>query len=124
MSSVSSTSSTGTAQLSTNQFLQLLIAQLQNQDPLNPTDPQQFVTQLATLNSVESLGNLNTSFSQMLQLQQLTQGASLIGKTVNYTPTNGSPTTGKVTAVTAQNGQYVLTVGSSQVPLSQVQSVS
>ncbi|QJW94380.1 Flagellar basal-body rod modification protein FlgD [Frigoriglobus tundricola] len=124
MSSVSSTSNTGSAQLSTNQFLQLLVAQLQNQDPLNPVNPQDFVTQLATLNSVEGLNSLNTSFSQMLQLQQLTQGASLIGKTVNYTPTNGSPTTGTVSAVTAQNGQFVLTVGSNQVTLSQIQSLS
>ncbi len=122
MSAVSSTSNA--SQLNSNQFLQLLVAQLQNQDPLNPVSPQDFVTQLSTLNSVESLNNLNTSFSQMLQLQQLTQGASLIGKTVNYTPTGGTPTTGTVSAVTAQNGQYVLTVGSSQVPLSQIQSVS
>jgi flagellar basal-body rod modification protein FlgD len=118
------TSTTGTAALSSNQFLQLLVTQLQNQDPLNPVSPQDFITQLATLNSVESLTSLNTSFSQMLQLQQLTQGASLIGKTINYTPTGGSPTTGTVSSVTAQNGQFVLTVGSNQVTLSQIQSIT
>ncbi len=121
---MSTTSSTGVSQLNSNQFLQLLVAQLQNQDPLNPVSPQDFVTQLSTLNSVEGLNNLNTSFSQMLQLQQLTQGASLIGKTVNYTPTGGVPTTGTVSSVSASNGQFVLTVGSNQVSLSQIQSVN
>jgi flagellar basal-body rod modification protein FlgD len=120
---VATSPTSSVASLGTNQFLQLLVAQLQNQDPLNPVNPQDFVTQLATLNSVESLNNLNVNFSQMLQLQQLSQGAGLIGKTIDYTPTGGSPTTGTVSAVTAQNGQFVLTVGSNQVTLDQIQSV-
>ena len=109
--------------ISSNQFLQLLVAQLQNQDPSSPVDSQQLITQISTLNSVESLNNLNTSFAQMLKLQQLTQGADLIGKTIDYTPTNGSPTTGKVTSVTAQDGQFVLTVGTDKVLLDQISSL-
>jgi flagellar basal-body rod modification protein FlgD len=118
------TSSTGgIAGISSDQFLQLLVAQLQNQDPLDPVTSQDFITQLSTLNSVQGLQNLNTSFSESLKLQQLTQGANLIGKTINYTPVGGAPTTGQVSSVTAQNGQFVLTVGTDQVTLDQIQSV-
>jgi flagellar basal-body rod modification protein FlgD len=116
-------STSAVSSLSSNQFLQLLVAQLQNQDPSSPVDSQQLITQLSTLNSVQSLDNLNTSFAQMLKLQQLTQGANLIGKTIDYTPTGGTATSGTVTAVTAQNGQFVLTVGTNQVTLDQIQSL-
>jgi flagellar basal-body rod modification protein FlgD len=110
--------------LSTNSLLQLLVSQLQNQDPLNPVTNQDLFNQITSLNTVESLGTLNANFSQMLQLQQLSQGADLIGKTVDFTPTGGgAPLSGTVSAVTVQNGQFVLTVGANQVALNQIQSV-
>jgi len=66
-------------------FLKLLIAQLQNQDPLQPMDNQQFAVQLATFNSLEQLigindklGGLQTSQGAMNQFN----AASLIGKEV------------------------------------------
>jgi flagellar basal-body rod modification protein FlgD len=111
--------------IGSDQFLQLLVAQLQNQDPLDPVSDKDFINQLATLNTVQGLSDLNASFAQMLQLQQLTQGADLIGKTINYTPTDGSDAkTGKVDSVSTQDGNIVLTVGSDTVNLSQIQSVT
>ncbi|MDB5312199.1 MAG: flagellar hook capping protein [Gemmataceae bacterium] len=111
--------------VSTDQFLQLLVAQLQNQDPLNPLKSTDFINQLATLNNVQGIQTLNASFSEMLKLQQLTQGAGLIGKTVTYTPTaGGAATTGTVSAVDVQNGTFVLQIGSNQVGLGQIQSVN
>lgn len=110
--------------INSDQFLQLLIAQLQNQDPLNPVSDQDFVNQLATLNTVQGIQSLNANFSQMLQLQQLTQGADLIGRTINYTPADGGAAkSGKVTSVSVQDGNFVLDVGSDKVSLSQIQSV-
>jgi flagellar basal-body rod modification protein FlgD len=111
--------------IGSDQFLQLLVAQLQNQDPLDPVSDKDFVAQLASLTTVQSLDGLNASFAQMLKLTQLTQGAQLIGKTVQYTPTGGGAAlTGTVDSVTTQNGQFVLTIGSDQVPLDQIQSVT
>ncbi|MBY0456824.1 MAG: flagellar hook capping protein [Gemmataceae bacterium] len=106
------------------QFLQLLVAQLQNQDPLDPVSNQDFISQLATLNTVSSLQQLNASFDQQLKLQQLTQGADLIGKTISYLPSAGAaPLTGTVSSVQIQDGNFVLQVGADQVTLAQVQSV-
>jgi flagellar basal-body rod modification protein FlgD len=111
--------------IGSDQFLQLLVAQLQNQDPLNPVSDKEFISQLTALNTVQSLQDLNANFAEMLKLQQLTQGAELIGRTVTYTPTGGgSAVTGKVDSVTAQDGRFVLTVGSAQVTLDQIQSVT
>jgi flagellar basal-body rod modification protein FlgD len=111
--------------IGSDQFLQLLVAQLQNQDPLDPVSDKDFINQLATLNTVQGLSDLNASFSQMLKLTQLTQSADLIGKTIEYTPVDSSDTkTGKVDSVSVQDGNYVLQVGSDTVGLDQIQSVT
>ena len=68
-----------------NQFLQLLMTELQNQDPTQPTDPTQFVTQLAQFSTVEQLTQSNTtltSMSQSLSGMALGQYSSLINQTV------------------------------------------
>lgn len=107
-----------------DQFLQLLVSQLQNQDPLNPVSSSDFISQLATLNSVQGLQSLNASFSQMLKLQQVTQGVDLIGKTITYTPAGGGTAlTGKVDSVAVQDGSFVLQVGGNSVALDQIQTV-
>ena len=53
-SSTASTTNTGTTQVSKNMFLQLLVAQIKNQDPLNPSDGVQFLTQLAQFQQLEN----------------------------------------------------------------------
>ena len=67
-------------------FLKLLIVQLQNQDPLDPLDNQEFIEQLATFNSLDQLisinGKLDTMQAEQLQLSQLA-ATSLIGKEVS-----------------------------------------
>ncbi len=60
---------TATSDVSTNEFLKLLVTQLQNQDPLDPMDNSQFLTQLATFSSMEQLISINqgvTSLSDAL----------------------------------------------------------
>jgi len=71
-------------------FLTLLVAQLQNQDPLNPDDPTEFTAQLAQFSSLEQLYNLNESMAGLTTAQANSQklsALSLIGKEVSY---NGS----------------------------------
>lgn len=71
-------------------FLTLLVAQLQNQDPLNPDDPTEFTAQLAQFSSLEQLYNLNESMAGLTTAQANSEklaALSLIGKEVSY---NGS----------------------------------
>jgi flagellar basal-body rod modification protein FlgD len=80
-------SSTGTAgsALGKDAFLQLLVTQLKNQDPLSPTDNTQFVSQMAQFSSLESMQNLNTtvdSLATTYQSSQALQASSLVGRSV------------------------------------------
>lgn len=118
------TATSGVTGATQDQFLQLLVAQLRNQDPLSPTDSTQFVSQLATFSQLQETQKLTASFDQMLKLQQLTQGSSLLGKTVEYTPAGGTPASGTVSAVTVSDGAILLAVGSATVALDHVTQVT
>ena len=81
-SAKSSTSATADLE---NRFLTLLMAQIKNQDPLNPLDNAQVTTQLAQLNTVNGIEKLNETLSQLLSGYNETQGmqaAGIIGKNV------------------------------------------
>lgn len=72
-------------QITRDDFMRLLIAQLQNQDPLSPMDNQEFAVQLATFNSLEQLVGLNEKLESLASQQGLTSqfnSAALIGKQV------------------------------------------
>lgn len=72
-------------------FLKLLVAQLTNQDPLNPVEDTEFITQLAQFTSVEELQKLNTGMEQLNASylnSQITSAASLIGLEVIAGGTN------------------------------------
>ena len=68
-----------TSTLDYSSFLQLLIAQLQNQDPLNPTDSTAFVSQLASFSSVEQGVNTNSKLDRLLVDTSLTQASTMVG---------------------------------------------
>ncbi len=84
-SSSSGSSSTTTTEDIQNRFLTLLVAQLENQDPLNPLDNTEITSQLAQMSTVEGIEQLNTQLSSLvdsLAQTQAVQASSLIGNTV------------------------------------------
>lgn len=120
----------GIAAIGQDQFLQLLVAQLQNQDPLDPVSDREFIAQLATFSQLQqttnvntNLGALNASFAQMLALQQLTQGADLVGKTVDFARADGTTGSGRVESLNVENGNYLLKIGNDTIDLGQVRTV-
>jgi flagellar basal-body rod modification protein FlgD len=71
--------------LTMNDFLTLMTAQLQNQDPLNPTDSNEFLSQLSELSTVEGISQLNTSLSSLsssMLSSQAVSSAALVGQSV------------------------------------------
>jgi flagellar basal-body rod modification protein FlgD len=82
-------SATGTQQISENTFLQLLVAQLQNQDPMQPMDGMQFVTQLAQFSQLESTYGIQNDTDKLVADASGTTG-STTGSTGSTTPTTGS----------------------------------
>lgn len=77
-------------------FLKLLVAEMKNQDPTNPMDSTDYVTQLATFSQVEQSVQMNSKLDQILQASTLSQAGSLIGRTV--TSADGT-ISGKVASV-------------------------
>ncbi|MGZ3497659.1 MAG: flagellar hook capping FlgD N-terminal domain-containing protein [Vulcanimicrobiaceae bacterium] len=108
-----STASTGT-QLGENAFLQLLTTELANQDPLQPMDDTQSVTQLAQFSALQSQTNLANSFQTFQSNFGVLQASSLIGKNVTVSTPDGSGNTstqtGTVSTIDVQNGQPYFTM--------------
>ena len=70
------------AKLNADTFLQLFMAQLQNQDPTKPMDGTEYVSQLATLSQVEQATQTNKKLDSLLTSSFLDQAESLVGKTI------------------------------------------
>jgi flagellar basal-body rod modification protein FlgD len=109
----SSTGATSTAipanmQINESDFLQLISTQLQNQDPMQPTDPSQFLGQLEGLSEVSSLQSMQSAMAS----NQVTTGAGLIGQSVLAPGTTATLATGGeiAGAVNAPAGATKLTV--------------
>ncbi len=125
-------STTGGPNLDKNAFLQLLVSQMKNQDPLSPQDNTQFIAQLAQFSSLEQMQQLNDNVIGLAALQQsnalmsqLTQSSALLGKTVSYTdPTTQTAQSGTVDAIKVVNGGAMLEINGHDVPLSSVLTVT
>ena len=107
-----------------DQFLQLLVAQLQNQDPLNPVQNEDFIAQLAQFSTLEGIESLNASFSDMLALQQLTQGSNLIGRVASYRDANNVSQQGTIEAFRVEDGKLQLIIDGQSVALGSVSEIS
>jgi flagellar basal-body rod modification protein FlgD len=122
-----STSSTNVASLNgvnAATFLQLLVSELQNQDPDNPTDPTQFLTQTAEFEEVEELNAVQTSVSGMVTAQQSSSATSMLGMQVSGTDASGNALSGVVTGVQLTANGPILSVGNGTMPYSSITSVT
>jgi flagellar basal-body rod modification protein FlgD len=102
-SAASASSASGAASglggLTMNDFLTLMTAQLKNQDPLSPTDSNQFLAQLSELSTVEGISQMNTTMTNLstsLLSSQALSSASLVGKSVLTSGSAASYTSGGV----------------------------
>ena len=109
-SSTSSTTATSNNTVDYNTFLQLLIAEMKNQDPTNPMDTSQYMSQFAQLSTVEQATNTNKKLDALLSSQALTQADGLIGRTVSFTDTTGATFSGKIASVSINNDGSIATL--------------
>ena len=117
--------STGfSSQIGQNQFLQLLVAQMKSQNPMEPTSNQEFLGQLAQFSTLSGIETLNANFSDLLSLQQISEGSSLIGKQVAYSNSDNQTVTGTVQSVAVSNGSVQLQVGGHSVALNKVVGIT
>lgn len=90
-------------------FLRILVAQLNYQDPLKPMDNEQFVSQLAQFTSLQQTQSLNDKMGNLLTIQGAMQSVGLIGRTVDINSEAGQ-VSGRVTALNFTGGEPRLTV--------------
>lgn len=109
--------------LSRDSFMELLLAQLRNQDPMNPMDDKEMIGQLAQLNTLEEMQKLNDNLQQLSLMQGLLNGSNLIGRYVRAAGSGGNIIEGTVDSVTVASQQVMLMIGGKPVPVSQVLEV-
>jgi flagellar basal-body rod modification protein FlgD len=96
--------------LSKDSFLKLMMTQLQNQDPLSPSDPTQYMNELAQLTTLEQTTNMAQSTADAAAEQHTTAALALLGHTVSYKDASGNTQTGKVDKVSFTSSGPMLTV--------------
>ena len=101
-------------------FLQLLVAQLRYQDPLNPNDPAEFMATTAQFTVVEKLDELTQQGENTAIISGLSMASSLVGRTVTYVGGDDAVTTGLVSSAQVSNGEVTLVTDNGAVDLSTV----
>ncbi|MCL6442027.1 MAG: flagellar hook capping protein [Alicyclobacillus sp.] len=117
-------------QLGQNAFLQLMMTQMQYQDPLQPQDNSQFLAQLAQFTALEQMTNVAQTDSSILNtlttletMSQLNFAHQLIGEQVTVTDANGTSISGTVTGIGIQNSQPTLVINGKSYDLTMLTGV-
>ena len=110
-----------------DEFLQLLVAQLRNQDPLEPVKQEDFLAQLAQFSTLEGIEKLNDNFETQLETQQdsmwmdqMAQATSLIGQNVTFLNENHARVSGVVDSVQISADGFGVVVGDDTVSVSDI----
>lgn len=111
--------------LGKDDFLKILITQLQNQDPTQPLQDKEFIAQMAQFTSVEQLTNMASEMKLMRQSLGFVSG--LIGKSISWTGTDASGVTsemsGVVDSITFKDGNQFATVNGVEVSLDKLKKI-
>lgn len=93
------------------EFLQLLMTNLRHQDPTKPFDSSQMIAQQAEFASLEQMSNLNKNLVTLMAMENVTQSAMLLGKTVTGKDGSGTVVTGVVEGLSfGEDGTPTLSV--------------
>jgi flagellar basal-body rod modification protein FlgD len=101
-------------------FLNLLITQLKNQNPLDPLKDTDFIAQLANFSNLQQMTSVNTNVSSLLQQQNIANATTMIGKQV----TTSDGKSGIVSQVSMAGGQVSIYVGTNKYLMSDITAVS
>jgi flagellar basal-body rod modification protein FlgD len=113
----------GFAGLTSDDFLNLLIAQLQNQDPTNPMDSDQMLAQISEMRGLQASIELESALASLTLSQQLTSSTSFLGKTISGN-IGQDVVQGVVDGVQVRDGKSFLRVNGRDVELKNVTAVT
>jgi flagellar basal-body rod modification protein FlgD len=111
--------------LNLDTFIELLVAQLQNQDPMSPMSNTEILQQISQIRAIESNTRLTTTLESVLLGQNVSTASSLLGRTISGLTDgeNGEMVTGKVEKVTVADGVAKLSVGGQTISLKNVEAI-
>jgi flagellar basal-body rod modification protein FlgD len=113
------------AGLNKDEFLQLLVAQLKNQDPMSPVGSQEFMSQMAAFSTLEQVTNMAVAGEEQNQMLAVNQSLSLVGHDVTYLKEDETTAEGKVESVDfGEEGASLTIAGESGIPAGAVTKVS
>lgn len=113
------------AELSSDEFIKIMITELTNQDPLEPTDSSAVLEQLSSLRNIESQISLEQKLEELVLQNQITQAGALIGKMVQGLSDTNVRVEGMVTAVRVIDGKAVLELDTGRtLSVTQVESIA
>jgi flagellar basal-body rod modification protein FlgD len=116
-------SGTGSASADKDMFLKLLVAQMKYQDPMNPTDSSEFLSQSAQFTALEKMSTTAEQVTQLVGLQMAFGASSLVGRTVTYPMDDGTSVSGQVSSVKFTATGPILTVDGVDVEFTDVTAV-
>lgn len=96
--------------LNKNEFLQLLVAQLKNQNPMAPVGSQEFMSQMAAFSTLEQVTNMAVSNEELNKMEAVNQSLSLVGQKVSYTKADGTTGEGTVESIDFTEEGFSMTV--------------
>jgi flagellar basal-body rod modification protein FlgD len=105
-------------------FLKLLVAQMTQQDPLNPKSDMEMIPQMVSFTELEQSKSMQSDIAQLRAEQQLLQANSLLGRTVEIQDESKARFTGPVTAVHMEEGTPKLVVNGKPYDLAQLVSIT
>ena len=104
-------------------FLKLMITELQNQDPLNPMDNDKILQQIGQMQSIQSSLDLRETLGSVLLGQNLSSAASMIGKVVQGLDDENNEVVGLVDRVSVEDGTPRLLSGENSIKLENVREI-
>jgi flagellar basal-body rod modification protein FlgD len=111
------------ASIGLEQFITLMVTELQNQDPLNPMDNAQLLDQLSNMQSITSTKKLTETLDAVMLGQNLSNAGGLIGKIVNGLTDEGDEVTGMVDKATLVGNVPYLNIGEQSIRISNVRYI-
>lgn len=118
------TSANSLGGLDSDVFLQLMVAQLRYQNPMEPTDATAMMQQTAQFTTVETLQAISETQQQLMNMSQLSAGLDMVGKDIDAIGVDGSRMSGTVTGVRFSTDGVVLELEHGEVPLVNVIGVT
>lgn len=111
--------------LGKDDFLRLLITQLENQDPTKPLEDREFIAQMAQFSSLEQMTSINTTLSNLITQSKLNLSYSLLGRRVEVVDRIAAQTvSGTVTSVSFELGEPTITINGKEYSIDDVAEVS